>query len=408
MKSNKLLALFLVLFLSGCGGGGGSSNSSSNSGGPVNNGGSGNTGGAANILAVTVNDPSYPNKATVSITVCAPGTSNCQTINNVLLDTGSFGCRIFKQALSGISLPQVTVGSDPLAECIAYLDGSGNWGPVQTADIVLGGETASNIPIQVIDAGYFASAIPSQCKPPNVNSLDQDPVSAGFNGILGAGLFAQDCGQGCVNNTGNGIYFTCSGASCSPVAVPLSSQVQNPVAHLQQDNNGVIVQLPSVPLGGVPSVTGQVVLGIGTQSDNTPPGVTVYPANGNGEIATVFNGQTFTGFIDTGSNGLFFNDSSLPVCSSPNADWYCVQPAQTLTATNSGYAGSPSGAVSFTIGNALSLFQKASNGAFAELGGPTPVGSIFDWGLPFFFGRTVIVGIEGTSSTLGTGPYWAY
>ena len=404
MKSNKLLALILVVIFAGCGGG----SNNSNSGAPSNSGDSGNVTAEPNILAVTVGDPSYPNKPTVSVTVCAPGTSNCRTINNVLLDTGGYGCRIFRQALSGISLPQVTVGSRPLAECIAYVDGSGNWGPVETADIVLGGETASNIPIQVIEAGYFADAIPAQCKPPNITDLDQDPGSAGFNGILGTGLFAQDCGQGCVNNAGNGIYFTCTGASCSPSAVPLSSQVQNPVAHLQQDNNGIIVQLPDVPPGGVPSVSGQLILGIGTRSDNTVSGVTVYPADGNGNITTLFNGQTFTGFIDTGSNGLFFNDSSLAVCPSSNQDWYCVQPAQTLTAVNSGYAGSPSGEISFTVGDALTLFQNSSNGVFAELGGPAPTGSIFDWGLPFFFGRTVVVGIEGTGSTLGTGPYWAY
>jgi hypothetical protein len=406
MKSSNLLALLMAVLLAGCGGG--TNNSSSSSSGPGNNGGSGSAGAAPNVLAVTVNDPSYPNKPTVSVTVCTPGTSNCRTINNVLLDTGAFGLRIFRQALSGISLPQVTVDSLPLAECIAYLDGSGNWGPVQTADIVLGGETASNIPIQVIDAGYFAGAIPSQCKPPNIQSLDQDPGSAGFNGILGAGLFAQDCGHGCVNSANNGIYFTCSGATCTPAAVPLSSQVQNPVAHVQQDNNGVIVQLPGVSLGGVKTLSGQLILGIGTQSNNTPSGVTVYPANASGDITTVFNGQTLAAFIDSGSNGLFFNDSSLPVCPSPNQDWYCVQPNQTLSATNAGYAGSPSGSVSFTVGSALNLFQNASNGVFVELAGPAPAGSIFDWGLPFFFGRTVVVGIEGTSSTLGAGPYWAY
>ncbi|HEX9022575.1 MAG TPA: DUF3443 domain-containing protein [Geobacteraceae bacterium] len=411
MKSNNRFILFLVIFsLAGCGGGGPSNYAPNNAGGGSNSGLSGSPGSSAatqNALAITVSDPLYPNKPTVSITVCEPGTANCQTVDNVLLDTGSFGLRIFKQAMTGISLPQVAVGNVPVAECVAYADGSGDWGPLRSADIVLGGETASSVPVQVIDAGYFNGAIPVQCQSPNVVSLDRDPASAGINGILGVGLFAQDCGQGCADKVNNGLYFTCSGTSCSPAAVPLSSQVQNPVVLLKQDNNGVIVQFPSVPMGGKPAVGGQLILGIGTRQNNTPSGVKAYAADANGEFSTAFNGTTQTSFIDSGSNGLFFSDSSLPLCSSPNEGWYCVQPVQALSAVNAGYTGSPGGAVTFSIGDAASLFQNPANSAFVELGGSMPGGG-FDWGLPFFFGRTVVVGIEGAGSVLGTGPYWAY
>jgi hypothetical protein len=195
--------------------------------------------------------------------------------------------------------------------------------------------------------------------------------------------------------------------------VPAASQVQNPVSLLKKDNNGVIVKLPSVPLGGVQSVTGQLILGIGTETNNSPSGMTAYPADINGEFSTVFNSATFSNsFIDSGSNGLFLDapESLLPPCpsSSLGDGWFCAQPTQTLDATNSGYGGSPSGPVSFQIGDATNLFSSASNSAFVELGGPAPKGSGFDWGLPFFFGRAVFVGIDGTSSTLGSGPYWAY
>lgn len=410
MKLNKNLPLLLfVVSMASCGGGGGSSTSPTNPGGG-GNGGSGGTGAASNVLDITVDDPSYPNKPAVSVTVCSPGTSNCQTINNILLDTGSYGLRIFQAPLN-VSLSQVTVDSAPLAECITFGDGSGDWGPVQTADVVLGGETAPNAHIQVIDASYFAGAIPAACKPPNVVSLDQSPSSAGFNGILGVGLFANDCGQGCTGTANNGIYFTCSGSSCVGTTVPLASQVQNPVALLGQDNNGVVVQLPSVPLGGVKSVTGQLILGIGTRSNNTPSNATTYPADIVGEFTTVFNGATLpNSFIDSGSNGLFFNApaSLFPPCSSPDQGWYCPSSTQDNSATTIGATGSPSGLVTFQIGNAANLFNNGSNGAFADLGGPAPAGLGFDWGLPFFFGRTVFVGIEGKSSTLGSGPYWAY
>lgn len=375
---------------------------------PVPAGGS----GAANVLSITVNgslcsssfNATYPNKPCVSVTVCTPGsTSACQTVSDILLDTGSYGLRIFKQALT-VPLNQVTVGSGSLAECVQFVDGSADWGPVQTADVVLGGEPAVTVPIQVIDATF--GTVPTACGTPEAS-----PAAARFNGILGVGLFDEDCGAGCVSGVNNGRYYSCTGTICSGTAVALASQVQNPVAHLLVDNNGVLVQLPGVSPGGASSDNGQLVLGIGTQANNIPSGVTTYHANLNGDFTTVFNGTAYNNsFIDSGSNGLFFADplSLLSVCAAPNAAWYCPPSTTTLSATNRGASGSPSVPLSFQIGNATSLFN-SGNHVFAELGGTMPPGaSGFDWGLPFFYGRNVFVGIQGRSSTLGSGPYWAY
>jgi hypothetical protein len=398
MKSGKLLLLVLQLSLaSGCGGGG--------SGSPVTLPTTPPSPTAANVLNVTVNGSlcssgSYPNKACVSVTVCSPGTSTCQTINDILLDTGSAGLRIFKQALT-VPLTPINAGTGSLAECIQFADGRSDWGPVQTASVILGNEPAVQVPIHVIEATF--GSLPGTCVSPETS-----PQVAGFNGILGVGLFAQDCGAECAARAGTGIYFSCSGVSCIGAAVPLASQVQNPVALLPLDNNGVIVQIPAVPAAGEAFVNGQVVLGIGTQSNNTPSGVTAYPASAFGDFTTVFNGVTYTSFIDSGSNGLFISapPSQLPVCSAPNAGWFCPPSTTSFTATNTGATGSPSEQVSFKIGNATALFSISSNHVFAELGGPSPSG--FDWGLPFFYGRNVFFGIEGKSSSLGSGPYWAY
>ena len=359
----------------------------------------------SNVLPITVNGSlcssgSYPNKPCVSVTVCTPGTSTCQTISDILLDTGSYGLRVFKQVLA-VPLTQLTVTSGNLAECVQYVDGSADWGPVQTGDVVLGGEPAVTLPIQVIDATF--GIVPAACGTP-----EGSPASAGFNGILGVGLFAEDCGSGCESpNVGNGMYYACSGSSCSGTAVALAKQVQNPVAYLPLDNNGVLVQLPAVSAGGASSVNGELVLGINTRLNNIPSAETAYPADQAGEFISVFNGTTYSGsFIDTGSNGLFFNDSALIVCAAPNSDWYCPSSTQSLSAATEGYTGTPSGRISFSIGNALALFG-SSNSAFVELGGP--MAGMFDWGLPFFYGRNVFVGIDRKGgSSLGTGPFWAY
>ncbi len=192
MQSNKLLQFLLILALGvgcgACGGGDSSSGGGTTPSLPVVTG--------DNVMTITVNgslcsNNSYINKPCVSVTICTPATSTCQTIDDILLDTGDSGLRIFKQVLS-VPLTQVTTGGNAVAECIQYADGSSVWGPVKTAGVVLGNEPAVQVPIQVIDSTFGTA--PAGCS--GAFALTT-PAEAGYNGSLGVSFFAQDCGTTC-------------------------------------------------------------------------------------------------------------------------------------------------------------------------------------------------------------------
>jgi len=376
---------------------------------------------ADNVLTLTVDGSEcsaatlsqWPNKPCVSVTICDPADlSDCRTVSDILLDTGDYGLRIFQQVLppallAALSRNQVQVNSFPLYECTQYGDGSAVWGPVQTASVVLSGEPAVEVPIQVVGSttSDVVSGTSRAC-----SGAYSSPSHALYNGSLGLGFFVQDCGEACATSAQNGEYFTCSGGACSPVAAPMDDQVQNPVASLPLDNNGVIVMLPGVTSGGSVSANGYLVLGIGTQTNNSASGVTAYPADSKpadpnyGNFTTNFGGASLSGFLDTGSNGLFFPSSQIPTVDGD--EWFNPPSLLALSATNVGFPSGPSGEVQFQVGNYNSL-ASSSNNVFSDLAGPGPDGQ-FDWGLPFFLGRNVYIGIEGTTSGLGAGPYWAY
>ena len=361
-----------------------------------------------NVVPITVNGGPitnfpYPDAAFTTVTVCVPGTTTCQTIDGVLVDTGSSGLRIPSDILT-ISLPQQMSGSNSVAECLQFLD-SYSWGPVQTADIQIAGEKASSVPVQVLSDTAFQ--VPGAC-----SSIGNDSDTAellGANGILGVGMLAQDCGPSTCPASAN-MYYGCasSTSACQEINQGVAQQVQNPVAMFATDNNGVIVELPAVSGGVEASVSGSLVFGIGTQSNNGLENATVYTVDSsNLNFTTIFNGQTFSegSFLDSGSNGYFFPDSLIPVCSD-NAGFYCPSSTDNLSATNQGVS-SGSGVVSFSVTNADTLFNDdPSDNGFGDLGGPAS--GYFDWGLPFFYGRNVYTAILGASTPGGTGPYWAY
>ncbi|WP_413289397.1 DUF3443 family protein [Bdellovibrio sp. HCB337] len=353
-----------------------------------------------NVMKVNVGC-GYINQPCVSVQICEPGTTNCQTINNILLDTGSFGLRVFSSLVT-VNLPQKTINGNNLAECVSYADGSSNWGPVKSADVVLGSLRASNIAIQAIDSAY--ATIPADCTKP-----DTTPTAAGYNGILGVGLFVEDCGAGCATTQDNRIYFSCNGATCGSTAVPIAQQVSNPVAFLPTHNNGVVLQFPQIPSAGAVGTFGYMVLGIGTSTNNTPASANVFKASGNGYFQTHFNGASYNNaFIDSGSNGYFFpTTSTLTACASTSAanGFYCPTTPVTLSAIQAGTNGTPRVTVSFQIANAVDAVT-GSNFMFNNVGGN--FSGTFDWGMPFYFGRTIFHGIDKRSSPMGAGPYWAW
>lgn len=363
---------------------------------------------ASNVQAIAVNGGpggNYANGLFTSVTVCVPGGSNCQSISGVLVDTGSFGLRLLSSALGtvGGSLPQQTdAGGNSVFECAQFVD-SILWGPVKTADVKIGSESASSIPIEVISSS--TTPVPSGCK--SKGPAEEDLSSLGANGILGIGFFLQDCGSACsvLGSSNPGFYYSCSGSSCQITAESNSQQVQNPVGSFATDNNGVVLHLPSAATAA--TVTGSLTFGIGTQSDNAISSALIFRPDSFGNFKTTFKGQTYAGFIDSGSNGYFFLDSAttgLPNCPSSQMGFYCPASPVNLSATNN--SGASSNTVNFTIGNAADLFAMNSNFAFPTLGGPNP--ATFDWGLPFFFGRNIYVAIEGRQTPAGSGPFWAY
>jgi len=395
-----------LLILASCGGGSGNNNGGGNNPPPVNN---------SQAVEVSFGPlgaaGGYVNGFFTSVNICMPNTSNCQTISNVLVDTGSEGLRVLSGQFS-LLLPAVTDNSgNPLQECVKYADGSYSWGPVVSAGIQMAGEQAASVPIQVIDAPGQGIAVPSACA--SGGGVNNGTLaSLGANGILGIGNFRQDCGSACTGSSPYAMYYLCPSNVCQVATVSLDNQLQNPVWQFAQDNNGLLITLPSVSATGAATATGSLIFGIGTQSNNALGTAQIYTTDSCGNFQTTYNGTAYSGciqgsFIDSGSNGIFFLDATtlgIPECSDAPG-FYCPGSTLNYTATNTGLNGT-SAAVSFSIANADSLFA-TGNAAFNNLGGDN-TGS-FDWGLPFFYGRNVFIGIEGqTGPNSVVGPYFAY
>jgi len=381
-------------------------------------------------LQVGTNGYSAFNEPYVTITICAPGsTTNCQTIDHIILDTGSVGLRIVQPVISPALLAALPVETQAtgngVGECYQYVN-SFAFGSVRQADFQIAGEKVASIPFQAIgDSGTYAT-IPSTCSAGGGTPI-KTVQDFGANGIIGIGTTATDCGSICAaGNSSAAIYYDCPTTGCSAVIARAANvtapfqQLPNPVAAFPQDNNGTILSLPAVPQAGQATVNGTVTFGIGTQSDNSLTATNILALTtstsrlGPGLLSATYNGKTLSqSFLDSGSQEYFFIDTSLPICTQSSLDaFYCPTSTLSLSPLITAVDGTTASG-SFLLYNPNNVSNSANvapglgvNPTLVKP--PLPFANSFDFGVPFFFGKSVYTAIEGRTAGGRQGPYVAF
>ena len=404
MNSRWIVVLLATLLLQACGGGGGGSSVPSS---PA----------VSNTVAIKIGagvSTSTNNMMLTSVTLCQPGSSSCVTIPNIQIDTGSTGLRVFASLLHGVALPPVPSSTGTLYNCAAFGDGV-VWGNMATADVKIGEETAKGISVHILQDTGAGAPIPTLCSQqgPNETSILGSTIGTttinafGVNGVLGIGLYNQDCGSSCTNFVYSPApkYYDCtSSAPCIGTTATLAQQTANPVASFTDGNNqGVALQFPVVANTGAVNVNGTLIFGINTQANNTESGSAIKVLTSTGYFTSTYRGVDLTqSIIDSGSTGYYFNDATIARCSVQSA-YYCPSPSplsiSALFPNNNTNTNSKS-SVSMQIANADVLFGNTPTlGAFNDVGAPNSANlQSFDFGAPFFFGRTVFTSNENVGT----------
>jgi hypothetical protein len=218
-------------------------------------------------------------------------------------------------------------------------------------------------------------------------------------------------------------------------------QATNPVAAFSSsDRNGVVISLPSVPATGAATISGTLTFGINTQADNTMGSVALFAVDQCGNLPMVtFNnvaytdsfcstgtGTSFGGFFDTGTGALNVLDAAtlaavpLPISDCPSTSngfgFYCVAgggspPTTTLSNIGlTGNAGVGSGSISLNIADGTTLV-KTQNAVFSNIGtdsGTSPATDFFDFGMPWFLGKTAYLSIGGVPVPNTSNPQFGF
>ncbi len=382
-----------------------------------NNGGSSTANTAHDNVTSIIVDSGYNESGSnipyVTVTICKPGTLQCQVLDHVILDTGSTGFKIDQSQLTLNDLPIITYSDLPLYECALY--GAGYlFGSLAYADIKLSGETAINIPIEIINDGS-QDGVPTSCS----NGVSFVDLSAlGAKAIIGINVISNP------NNTYFPLVYTSSNQEsysliADPNTIPVKLNV-NPIAAFIADNNGAILQLPFVDNTSNTPIDGTLTFGLNTQADNIVS-ESIYKLLGSPNQIDYIgafiadSGELVTQAIfDSGTPVLAFYSTVINQCpeSGDMAGYYCPDNGvQLWTSILTNYSS----------GVVVPINELIESYAFSEKFSVVPfLGYMMDasenltiYGLPAFFGRSIYLGFEGNSTDrvntpLGMAPAWGF
>lgn len=331
----------------------------------------------------------------ITVTVCVPNTTTCQTLDSILLDTGSVGLKIDQSQMT-VSLPAILQTGTNLPFSVCNLYGSGYaFATANYADVYIAGEKASNIPVQVIDDSSSQSGVPTSC------SNQGQPIdfsSSGARGIIGVNPIIN------VANSTNIDYVYNNGSYEETTSgIPVQYFNVNPVGYFVSDNNGEIISLPAATANTNTNLVGTITFGLNTESNNSVPnGVSSVlgdPNNFIGEFKATTQGVTYDSMFDSGTNTWLFYDASIAVC--PTGD-YCPSSAVTWQSTINSY-NNTSNPISINA-----TIEAPGNNAIMPFWGYQSSSGSGLYGLPFYYGKTVYLGFVGYQTSMGAGPTWGF
>lgn len=325
--------------------------------------------------------------------------------DRVLLSTSTTGLVMLAEALpEGVDLyPLHDDAARPffgqafdgdVGHCIDF-QGGFLWGWMHRADLNLDGlETVMHgFPLTLVHARRLPIEPPPICRA-NREDAGRFLVGNFIQGILGVGPRRHDCGAACAESEAPQRYFALRpGDVLESIRIEPYAQMTHPALGLgPMPPGGVVLRMPAIDVeAGEDRLDGTLEFAL---PEGEPQERQRHVLDANGRVRIASPAGTVHGVIDSAltANAL---PLGLPHCG-PEPDYYCP-PGLTVMDLEIESEHAVAG-VSIAVGDAIAAFQtgKSAVGALARDPGRAP-----GLGLPFFFGREVVIGLESADDPNG-------